>query len=228
MATANEIIAVARKYIGVAETGVNNVKFNTAYYGKAVNGSAYPWCAVFVWYVFKEAGASALFCGGEKSAYCPYIMNYYKNKGQFYKTPKVGDLVLYNFNGGSTAQHIGIVTAVGSSTIKAIEGNTSSSNQTNGGSVQERTRYLSSCLGFARPSYTAEVKKETSVSYTGTIATQKDNLMVREGAGATFPVVSCFPSGLPKGTKVGIDKEQNGWCRLAGTTWWVYGKYITK
>ncbi len=62
MATASTIINMASKEIGVKETGVNNVKYNTEYYGRAVNGENYPWCAVFVWWVFKHAGASALFC----------------------------------------------------------------------------------------------------------------------------------------------------------------------
>ena len=68
MATASTIINMASKEIGVKETGVNNVKYNTEYYGRAVNGENYPWCAVFVWWVFKHAGASALFCGGAKTA----------------------------------------------------------------------------------------------------------------------------------------------------------------
>ena len=48
MATASTIIKTASNEIGVKETGNNNVKYNTEYYGKAVNGDAYPWCAVFV------------------------------------------------------------------------------------------------------------------------------------------------------------------------------------
>ena len=57
MATASTIIKTASNEIGVKETGNNNVKYNTEYYGKAVNGDAYPWCAVFVWWVFKHSGA---------------------------------------------------------------------------------------------------------------------------------------------------------------------------
>lgn len=231
MATADEIIVVARKYIGVAETGVNNVKFNTAYYGKAVNGSAYPWCAVFVWYVFKEANAANLYYGGQKTAYCPTLMQYYKDKGQLYKTPKVGDIVFFNFSNGSVAQHVGIVTSVGSNTIKSIEGNTSSLNNTNGGEVRERTRYLTSCVGFARPAYSQPTAKEATTMYTATIDTVKSNLMVRVGAGTNYAVATAFPSGLPKGAKIGIDKESNGWAHLAGTTnpsLWVYAKWLKK
>lgn len=66
MATASTIIKTASNEIGVKETGNNNVKYNTEYYGKAVNGDAYPWCAVFVWWVFKHSGASSIFYGGGK------------------------------------------------------------------------------------------------------------------------------------------------------------------
>ena len=52
MATASTIIKTASNEIGVKETGNNNVKYNTEYYGKAVNGDAIRWCAVFVWWVF--------------------------------------------------------------------------------------------------------------------------------------------------------------------------------
>ena len=65
MATASTIIKTASNEIGVKETGNNNVKYNTEYYGKAVNGDAYPWCAVFVWWVFKHSGA-AFFMEAEK------------------------------------------------------------------------------------------------------------------------------------------------------------------
>ena len=46
MATASTIIKTASNEIGVKETGNNNVKYNTEYYGKAVNGDAFP--ALFI------------------------------------------------------------------------------------------------------------------------------------------------------------------------------------
>ncbi len=47
------------------------MKYNTAYYGREVSGK-YPWCAVFVWWVFREAGAPELYYGGGETAYCPH------------------------------------------------------------------------------------------------------------------------------------------------------------
>jgi len=48
------IIARARGELGVKEApyGSNKVKYNTWFYGKAVSGSDYPWCAVFICWVF--------------------------------------------------------------------------------------------------------------------------------------------------------------------------------
>lgn len=225
--TAQTIIEHARKYIGVAEKYNNNVIFNTEYYGHAVNGDAYPWCAVFVWYIFKECGASKLYYGGDKSAYCPTLMKYYKAKKQWYTTPQVGDLVFYNFSKGTEAKHIGIVTGVSSTYITAIEGNTSSTNNTNGGEVRERKRSLSYCLGFARPAYTGTVKEATTTSYTATVTTNTSNLNARKGAGSSFAKVT----EIAKGTAITIDKESNGWARLAGFVnpeLWVSKEWITK
>ena len=44
MAKVNEIIDLAQSQVGTKESpsNSNNVKYNTWYYGKAVNGSSYP------------------------------------------------------------------------------------------------------------------------------------------------------------------------------------------
>lgn len=195
--TAEKIIEVAREYIGTTEKYNNNVLFNTAYYGHTVNGSAYPWCAVFVWYVFREAGAADLYYGGSKSAYCPALVTYYKQQKQWYTTPKVGDLVFYNFSKGTEAKHVGIVTGVSDTYITAIEGNTSSYNQANGGMVMERSRSLSVCLGFARPRYDGSTTQTATATKTETASrptfavgktytTVVDHLRVRRGPGTGY------------------------------------------
>jgi len=45
-----EVLAWFRSQIGVKESPANSnkVKYNTAFYGREVSGSDYPWCAVFV------------------------------------------------------------------------------------------------------------------------------------------------------------------------------------
>lgn len=163
--TANEYIKKARSYIGTKDNGNNKVKFNTEFYGREVSGDSYPWCVVFIWYVFKKLGASNLFCGGKKVASCGVVISEMAAQKHSYKeTPKKGDLVIFDFSGNHTAHtHIGVVSEVINSTsFKTIEGNTSNTNYTNGGYVLEQTRYNRQVNCFIRPKYEAE-KKITAV-----------------------------------------------------------------
>lgn len=167
MTTASDLIKTARQYIGVKESPANsnNVIFNTKYYGREVSGSCYPWCCVFLWHTFKEAGASSLFYNGQRTALCAALGNWFKKKGHFYTSnPQVGDIVFYRFSGGSSnwTNHVGIVTAVNNGSITAIEGNTGTGNDANGGMVMERSRKYPSAniVGFGRPEYA----KQSSVT----------------------------------------------------------------
>ena len=159
---ASTIIAKAKSYIGTKESPANsnNVIFNTHYYGKAVSGSAYPWCMVFVWDIFRLCGASNLFYNGQKTAYCPTLMSWAKSQGKFVKgSYKPGDVLFFNFSGGSEAKHTGFCVSQSGSDVTTIEGNTSagsSGSQDNGGMVAQRTRSTSTILGAYRPSYEAE------------------------------------------------------------------------
>lgn len=178
--TAKKIIAMAASQIGIKEQPANSnkVKYNTEYYGREVSGSAYPWCCAFVWWVFKACGASQLFYGGQKTAYCPTVENYYKQQGKWYQSGKPGDMVLFDFSGKGIAGHIGIVEKVNSDgSYTTIEGNTGSGNDANGGAVMRRTRYKSSIRGFARPDYSTDIVfTETPVNYTGTITALELNI----------------------------------------------------
>ncbi len=153
--TASKILKIAAQEIGETEKPVNEVKYNTEYYGRKVNGSAYSWCACFVWWVFKEAGASALYFGGGKTASCTTLMNFYKAQGQIVTDGnyKAGDIVFYQFNKDDRADHVGIIESVSGNTITAIEGNTSVTSDDNGGAVMQRTRSKSLIMAVARPKY---------------------------------------------------------------------------
>lgn len=52
--------------------------------------------------------------------------------------------------------------------------------------------------------------------------------MVRIGPAAFYDPAECFPSGIPKGVKVGIDREENGWLRMIGTNWWITAKCVRR
>ena len=70
-----------------------------------------------------------------------------------------GDVVIYDFPGGAATDHCGIVEAVDGTYISAIEGNTSSSNDADGGAVERRARKFSQIVGAVRPSYDKEVEE---------------------------------------------------------------------
>ena len=141
MATAEKILEIARSQIGTKESPAksDNVKYNTAYYGRAVSGGGYPWCAVFVWWVFREAGASDLYYGGDKTAYCPTLMFFHKKQKVTNYRP--GDIVFFNFSGRSSAGHVGICESWDGTYITTIDGNTGSASEDNGGAVLRRRRH---------------------------------------------------------------------------------------
>lgn len=170
MATASDIINKAKSYIGTKESpmGSNNVIFNTHYYGKAVSGSAYAWCCVFVWDIFRLCKASELFYNGKKTAYCPDLQVWEKEKGLSIdiRDGQAGDIVLFDWNGNKLADHVGIIENKNlDGTYTTIEGNTSLTSNDNGGAVMRRNRKLSEICTVIRPKYEEE-KELTSKMFT--------------------------------------------------------------
>lgn len=158
MGTLKELLTIAERQIGTCESppNSNNVRYNTWYYGREVMGSAYPWCMVFCQWVYSQAKVALPI----RTASCTTFMdaakrnNTYVNKNHL----QPGDLVLYNFDGKTTnvATHCGIVTTVDKIKIKAVEGNTTPANDTNGGEVMLRERSLTYVIGGFRPKFDRE------------------------------------------------------------------------
>lgn len=146
------VLDVAKSQIGIKESpaGSNNVKYNTWFYGHAVSGSAYPWCAVFIAWCYNQAGEYASIKSVSNKAYCPSYVAWAKKAGRWDKKPSKGALVLFDWDNDGVADHIGIVESVkNSTTIITIEGNTALGNDSNGGQVMRRTRSMGTVLGFA-------------------------------------------------------------------------------
>ena len=159
MAEASKVLALARRELGTREEpqGSNRVKYNTDYYGREVSGKAYPWCCVFLWWLFQEAGAAELFFGGGRTASCRTLMAWAQRRGRLVKTDYLpGDLVFLRFSGNGGPQHIGIVEAVRRYALVTIEGNTGAGSDANGGQVQRRERPYRYVLGAYRPAYEEE------------------------------------------------------------------------
>ncbi len=154
--TAKTIIDKALSYLYTYDGGTNEVIFNDRYYGKHVAGNSYPWCCAFIWCIFNECGASDLFYGGKKTAYCPTVHQWGREKGLIVPTSEgqCGDIVLFDWNGDGVADHVGfIISRNGNGTYETIEGNTATYNYTNGGYVLKMTRYYSSIIAIIRPQY---------------------------------------------------------------------------
>ena len=132
---------------------------NQTKYGAAYGWNGVPWCVIFLWWCFREAGEASAFFGGAKTASCGTFLKWYQEQGQTVPVREVqpGDVVILNFKGTQDTQHCGYVTDVDGIYIRTVEGNTSvSGSQSNGGMVCEKTRYPSQVVGVCRPTYKEE------------------------------------------------------------------------
>lgn len=146
--TRDAVLQIAAWQIGILENpaGSNKVKYAQDY---GMNGQ--PWCVMFVWWCFREAGFNLY-----KTASCTTLTNRYKAAGQWVTSGfKPGDIVMFDFSGkkGKT-EHCGIVESVDKDgNLITIEGNTGAANQSNGGAVMRRARNLKFVTGACRPNY---------------------------------------------------------------------------
>ncbi len=154
---ADDVIKIAKSYIGSKTVGKKS--WNYVFGGGFKNGSATPWCACFQSLIFHEAGAK---CVGLPTGSCTSgIYKPAKKAGKVVPTSQArkGDLMLMNFDKDwNDADHVGLITAVGSTTFTTVEGNTSSSNATAGGECEAKVRPKSRTFAIIRPDY--DEKKE--------------------------------------------------------------------
>lgn len=137
----DKIVKIALAEVGTKESPSNS---NQTKYGKwfGVNGVA--WCGIFVSWCYATAGF-ALPKIGFKNGYagCQTAVKYFKDLGMITNEPKVGALVFFDWNGDGRYDHTGIFNGWKDKVkgdFYTIEGNTSATNQSNGGEVQNRTR----------------------------------------------------------------------------------------
>ncbi len=133
-------------------------KYPGFYNGKK-NGFA--WCDMFVDWCFVTAfglaDALRLLCQptGSAGAGCTYSLQYYRNAGRYFTSPKVGDQIFFGTS-VSNSTHTGIVVGVDAGHVYTIEGNTSDQ-------VARRTYslYAGTIVGYGRPAYDEEGAAET-------------------------------------------------------------------
>ena len=156
MATAKEILAVARGELGYKEypAGSNRTKYGVWY---GLDGQ--PWCMMFIQWVFAQAGVPL----PVNTASCGAFMRAAQAHGRWVTSNyQPGDIAVMDFPGNKVkTDHCGLVVTALTDGVRTIEGNTGVGNDSNGGEVMERTRPLSVILGAYRPHYAEEnVEKE--------------------------------------------------------------------
>ena len=150
--TAKQVIDIAKSQVGVSENppGSNRCEYNRWYYGHDVTGPDYPWCAVFISWLFRS---EQTLC--PKTASCVNMLSYFQQRGQLVKNPQAGDIVFFKYSTNNRkTNHVGLVVSVSDNgkIINTIEGNTSQTSADNGGKVMQRNRY-SNIVAYARPAY---------------------------------------------------------------------------
>ena len=162
MTTAEQVLQVALAELGYTEApaGSNKTKYG-AWFG--LNGQ--PWCMMFVQWCFWQAGGQDLLPA--LTASCGALMRAAQAKGQWATGGyQPGDVVIYDFPGNNVkTDHCGIVEQLAGGGIMAIEGNTGSGNDADGGQVQRRVRSNKVILGAFRPDYDMEKKEDEVVTY---------------------------------------------------------------
>lgn len=148
-----KIINAAQKEIGQHENpiGSNKTKFGEWY---GLNGVS--WCAIYVAYVFDQAGIKLSIDKGYKGFhYVPTLHAKAKQNNWFTKSPKPGDIVLFDFKPDDKkefAQHVGIYASTNQDgTIMTFEGNTANEDngsQDNGDQVAFKRRSMKLVLGI--------------------------------------------------------------------------------
>lgn len=135
-ADVDRVLAVAQSQVGYREQPrrSNRSKFG-AWYG--INPGA--WCAMFVSWVFAQAGTPLPPISTSKGfSYTPAAVEWARRHGCWRPrgsyTPKAGDLCFYSF-GGRRVDHVGIVIKAIPGGHQSVEGNTSGSDPRNGGMV---------------------------------------------------------------------------------------------
>ena len=150
--TGDKIIDTAKRYLGDG-----GAKF-WADYGLPKGDY---WCCAFVWDIFRIAGASELFYGGQKTAYVPTatVWLQYNCRHVTMAEAQPGDIVVFTWTGKGynkergSRDHIGFIRKVGNqNTCYTIEGNTGADKPINT-KVMERTRASKYIYGIYRPNY---------------------------------------------------------------------------
>lgn len=190
----------------------------SGFYNGKKNG--YDWCDVFVDWCFVQAfgvdRALELLCQPKKStgAGCGFSKNFYKNKGQLYDKPAIGDQIF--FENSSGVYHTGIVYKVDNDKVYTVEGNTRKGNTGNYNEVCKKEYPLNADYigGYGRPKYEDIVTEEKEELQSDKViitvkVTASDGLNLRKEPNTSSGILKAFT----KGTSLKIYEIKNNWGR---------------
>lgn len=115
------------------------------------SGSKYgqpgPWCGAYVRWCLRKSGNGHAIAGLPNPDYAPNWKSWAIQHGRWSHTPHPGDAVVFNFSGGSSVQHVGLVYKVHSANnIETYEGNTRGG--TSGALMCRKVHRTSGILGY--------------------------------------------------------------------------------
>lgn len=150
-----KIIEIAKAELGYQEGPNNDTK-----YGKWYGLNHQPWCAMFISWVYNEAGyvkdVSPAGRGGFSS--CAAGLNWFTKKNKLVPIgeAKAGDIAFFQFDDDAAPDHVGIIVKNDKlrKTLVCIEGNTSGNkngSQANGDGVYKKKRPYKYVMAVARP-----------------------------------------------------------------------------
>lgn len=148
MTDRERIIETCKAELGYTESPPNS---NLNKYGEWYGLNGVAWCAIFVSWVYSKASLQLPKIDTVKGFhYVPTMYYWAKRANKVTLDPKAGDIVLLDWNGDKSADHVGIFDSwiTKGQTFKCYEGNTSPTNQSNGGEVMLRTRKVSQVQCF--------------------------------------------------------------------------------
>lgn len=149
------ITEIAKAEIGTREEPINKTK-----YGKWYGLDGQPWCAMFVSWVYAQAGKSSSIAAQSKKGFasCDAGLKWFakNNKLITIGQAQAGDIVFFQFDEDSQPDHVGIVKGNNSAFkyLMCYEGNTSDNvdgSQSNGDGVYLKKRKYSTVMAIARP-----------------------------------------------------------------------------
>lgn len=147
------VVSVALGELGYKEEPNKSTKYGKWYADGKFDRLA--WCAMFVSWVYENAGTPLpAINDSDGFRYCPSMLNWARTNKRITHDPKPGDIVLFDWNKDTKSDHTGIFLEWANfekTVIVTVEGNTSLSNQSNGGAVMKRKRKISLVQAFISP-----------------------------------------------------------------------------